>query len=218
MEFQMKLTLFTLASLLLIGCQTSVTNERHKESPVTQAILNKGNLAKVQSAVEKGGSVNEVEPGYLTSTLQYAIYNISPRAEQVAVVSYLLQKGADLSHTDSMGRNVFAEIFTNSRHPSSNYTDQEKLTFFQDALAGGMNVNFRERFHGNSPLIIIANEAIVQNQSLPLLALLLKNGADPDYKNIKGESAKSLIEAKANIELKEYFKSSLKNAPKKKSE
>lgn len=203
----------------LNGCVTtksSVTQTTYANLPLIQAITDNGDLSKVQKAVEAGADVNEQTDSLKggLSALQLAKINIYKKenhpGEKYAVLIYLIQKGADVNHSDSYGRTVFGDLITDSLHQEDNFTEAQKIAMVNLMYKKGLQVNKPEPKTGDTPLHFVVMNAIKLNKYSKLIDLLLDRGANPDQKNFKGESPSDIIEKLSLVQIKVPYIQKLK--------
>ncbi len=201
------------AALLIVRC-SSISEEMYPNRPLIQAITDHGDLKKVEDAVSKGANVNESDARSSISALQFAEHNIYKKenhpGERLATVRFLIEKGANVNHEDGYGRTVFADLMNDTKFSEDNYKDADKVSLAKLMLQSGLDLKMRQSSTGDTPLHFLVENALQHDRYSEVITLLLKAGADPDFKNISGESPRSMIDKKANNELKEQFYKHLK--------
>lgn len=218
----MRLVLIT-TLLIAYGCGSfqgrplinELTNNRDS---VTQ-------LDITRTLAEKTTQINETYNG--ASALLYAMSNVNKK-NKFSVVEMMLSKGADINFSgtwvpiDSVAGNISQTEFDLQKlyHPSlitdgplvnhliyySYYsiTDDE-LKSWQDLLLKYKFKVDQTDSKRSTPLLYAVEQSIKLDKLNAMIPFLVKNGADCNYKNVNGLSPVSLINEKANKELKNDF-------------
>lgn len=152
-------------------------NEKDKYGrlPIVQSVY-RGNVECMKFLLDNGAKINEFESnhnyGYYYSTGN-ALHNAIVY-KRYDIVSFLLEKGADISAPDTKGNTPLHRIFLGNSH----FNETAKLL-----IDNGADVNARNS-KGETPLHI----AVSQHQSKKAIKLLLESGADVNAKDSKGNT------------------------------
>jgi ankyrin repeat protein len=124
-----------------------------------------GNLAEVQRAVESGADVNH--KGVRGTALMIA----SARGH-TAIVTYLLEQGADPNRVDSCGRTALMGAAFCGVLAGQVLSETVQMQIVSALLARGADINHRDSD---------GNTALVEARAFPLMVnLLIDNGANPN--------------------------------------
>jgi len=138
--------------------------------------IERGDLARVKAFIDAGVNINAVD-GFGYSPVHTASSN-----HQDAILSYLIDKGADLNLPD---RNSGATLL----HYVATFN---QLAAAKAALARGASLAIEDR-RGNQPLWTAVFNDKGRSERIDIVKLFMDHGADPDHKNRFGKSPREFV-------------------------
>jgi uncharacterized protein len=140
------------------------------------AAIERGDLARVKAFIEQGVNIDGVD------SFGYAPVHAASSNHQDAILSYLIEKGADLNLPDRKGGSTllhYVAIFN-------------QLAAAEAALAKGASLAIEDSY-GNQPLWTAVFEDKGRNDRIKMVKLFMEHGADPDHKNRLGKSPRDFV-------------------------
>ena len=138
--------------------------------------IERGDLARVKAFLDAGVNINAVD-GFGYSPVHTASSN-----HQDAILSYLIDKGADVNLPDG-----------NSGATLLHYVaDFNQLAAAKAALARGGSLAIEDR-RGNQPLWTAVFNDKGRSERIDIVKLFIEHGADADHKNRFGKSPKDFV-------------------------
>lgn len=166
------------AEVNYVAESSRIQHQHHTVRPGATALMlatESGNLMAVQSLLKAGANITALDDEN-HSLLYYALKSGRPE-----VVSFLVEHGLDVDHRDLDGLTTL-EWASLQNHKDHNIADC--------LLQHGANpncINPKPPFSGRSLLMVAA-----KGNDVKMVELLLRHGADIDYKSPKGESVFSV--------------------------
>ena len=153
-----------------------------------------GKLEAIRALVSNGISVDATDPEKRTALMWAAFNGHTP------VVRYLLEKGATVDAKDENGRTALLYA------SSGPFAETVELL-----LKKGAEVNVQGTLEGFTALMTAAAEG-----QLEVVRLLLSHGADPDLKDVDGDTAESFARQKGHAAVADLLKHPPPPAPQEK--
>ncbi len=156
----------TLESIVLLFTAIIITGCSLVFNDIWHAAEN-DDVNRIKEILAEGGDIHEIRKGSQITPLHYAAMGGASNA-----VSFLLAHGADINHTDNVGKTALHAATTHN------------LLVFEELIKNGADVNAKDK-NGYTPLHCI----VLYQDSAHSCEVLLKNGAKVDARDNNGRTA-----------------------------
>ena len=164
----------------------------------------KGDLNGLENVLKNSSinSINKKEPGLWHSALATAVL-----MEKVESVELLLKYGANPNSLDKKGKTPL--FYVGEEQPIEHDSAEKRKQIAQMLLVYNADINICDIIK-NQALFYVVFHVRGKDENLPLVELLLKYGANPNHKNVAGNSPLDFAKKVNNKKLIDILESYIK--------